>query len=247
MKTKKLKKIVFSILSVIVILCAAFYIYTLDYNRANAEVFNMDGTNDAVTEKNMTVFLPLDDTELVENTGIIFYPGGKVEASAYAPLLLKLADYGIPCILLEMPMNLAIFDINAADAIYEQFPDIDNWYLVGHSLGGAMSSQYAGENYDKLKGLILLGAYPLNDADVDTIVIYGSEDIGLNMEKLEGLDNLYELEGGNHSFFGNYGENQGDQKRDGDTTLTREEQQNQTVDIIIGFIGTEQLGVPAKN
>jgi len=196
----------------------------------------MSGFDDVPVQDNMTIFMPAVDTEIVENTGIIFYPGGKVEASAYVPLLLKLAEEGIPCILIEMPMHLAVFHIDAADAVYDHFPEIENWYLVGHSLGGAMSSKYAENNYKKLSGLVLLGAYPLNDADVETIVIYGSEDVGLNMEKLEGFENQYEIEGGNHSYFGNYGENRSSQKRDGDTSISQEEQQNQTVDIIIHFI-----------
>jgi len=236
MKNKKLIIVIISILSLVILLCAAFYIYTLDYNKANVEVFNMNGLNNAIAKDNMTIFLPPDDAQLIEYTGIIFYPGGKVEASAYSPLLIKLAEKGIPCILIDMPMNLAIFNTNAADDVYGDFPETEHWYLIGHSLGGAMASKYAEDNYSKLSGLIILGAYPLNDADVDTIIIYGSEDVGLNRDKLEGLNNLFEIEGGNHSFFGNYGENQGDQKRDGDTTISSEEQQNETVEIIIKFI-----------
>lgn len=42
-----------------------------------------------------------------------------------------------------MPRNLAVLDVNAADGITEQYPDIDVWYLGGHSLGGAMAANYA--------------------------------------------------------------------------------------------------------
>jgi len=115
--------------------------------------------------------------------------------------MLRLAEQGIMCVLIDMPMNLAIFDVNAANDVYDKYPDIDNWYLMGHSLGGVMASKYAEKNHNELSGLILLGVYPLNDADVDTILVYGSEDIGLDREKLIDIPNQFEIEGGNHSYF----------------------------------------------
>ena len=207
MKNKKLIIILISIIALIIILCGSFYIYTLDYNRTNSEVFDMDGMDETVNFDNLTVFYPRGELREAEKTGVIFYPGGKVEASAYSPLLLKLSEEGFTCVLVDMPMNLAIFNIKGANKVFSTFSDIENWYLMGHSLGGAMASQYAEKNYYKISGLILLGAYPLNDADVDTLVIYGSEDVGLDRDKLIGVENQYEIEGGNHSFFGNYGEN----------------------------------------
>ena len=45
--------------------------------------------------------------------GFIFYPGVKVEANAYQPLMAELAREGVLCVLVEMPFNLAVFDINA--------------------------------------------------------------------------------------------------------------------------------------
>lgn len=235
MKNKKLKIVLIVVLSLIVLVCAAFYIYTLDYNIANNDVYQMDRFENRITDGNLTIFMPSDKSETIENTAIIFYPGGKVDSLAYAPLMLKLADEGIMCVLIDMPMNLAIFDVNAADKVYEKYPEIENWYLVGHSLGGAMSSQYAKDNYDKLAGLVLLGAYPLNDVAVDTVTIYGSEDAGLDREKLIGVPNQFEIAGGNHSYFGNYNENERDAKRDGDTEITQDEQQDETVKIILEF------------
>ncbi|MFI3229798.1 MAG: alpha/beta hydrolase [Bacillota bacterium] len=42
------------------------------------------------------------------SVGIIFYPGGNVEAIAYLPLMQKLADEGILCVVVEMPFNMAM-------------------------------------------------------------------------------------------------------------------------------------------
>ncbi|WAA13372.1 alpha/beta hydrolase [Fervidibacillus halotolerans] len=107
---------------------------------------------------------------------------------------------------LEMPFHLAIFNIDGADAVYEKFPEIDHWFLAGHSLGGAMGSSYANKHEDQLSGLILLGAYPTDEPTIPTIAIYGSEDQVLDKEKLKVVENRIEITGGNHAGFGNYGE-----------------------------------------
>ena len=232
-KTKKILKIAaISIVALLIIFVCGFYIYTLDYYRADDfAVQTISANPDRIQEnENLTVFYPEKQPD--RKTGLIFYPGGKVEAIAYAPLLKTLSQNGITCILVEMPFNLAVFNINAADRIYAKFPEIGNWYLAGHSLGGAMASSYAGKNSDKINGLILLGAYPINDDDLPVLAIFGSEDIQLDRSKLEGVQNKLQIAGGNHAFFGNYGE----QKGDGTALITREEQQAQTVDVIITFI-----------
>jgi hypothetical protein len=234
-KTKIGRKITIGIVTTLIVLFGAFYIYTLDYYRADdyaLEVFSGDDVNIKREENRITVYPnePID-----ENKALIFYPGGKVEAIAYIPLLEQIANRGITCILVEMPFNLAVFNINAADSVYAQYPEIEKWYIAGHSLGGAMASSYMADNSEKVNGLILLGAYPVNDAVVPTLAIYGSEDIQLDLTKLEDTENKVEIEGGNHAYFGNYGE----QKGDGTATISREEQQSIAVEEIVTFIQKE--------
>ena len=60
--------------------------------------------------------------------------------AVYAPLLHDLAEDGILCVLVKMPCNLAVLDMNAADGIPECFPEVTDWYIGGHSLGGAMAA-----------------------------------------------------------------------------------------------------------
>ena len=153
-------------------------------------------------------------------TGFIFYPGGKVEFTAYLPLMAELAEQGILCVLVEMPFNLAVLDMNAADGIQEQYPEIEDWYIGGHSLGGSMAASYLEKNVDDYEGLILLGSYStsdLSDTDLDVLSIYGSEDKVLNKEKYnENRSNLPDdftevvIDGGCHAYFGMYGEQDGD-------------------------------------
>lgn len=231
-KKQKIKIAAIIISSLLVVILGGFYIYTLDYYRADDIALQTLSTNsiNIQSEGNMTVFYPNKQND--SKTGFIFYPGGKVEAIAYAPLLEKISRNGITCVLVTMPFNLAVFDINAADRVYDKLPDIKNWYIGGHSLGGAMASSYLEKNSGKLKGLILLGAYPINNANISTLSIYGSEDKELDRSKLEGTYNKIEIAGGNHAYFGNYGE----QKGDGTATISRDEQQALTVKAIITFI-----------
>ncbi len=233
-KRSKLKIALLIVLALIVIIVGGFYIYTLDYYRADAIVWEMLANDGTIMQKdNMTVLYPTEEESL--NIGLIFYPGGKVETEAYIPLLKQLTEQGITCVLVDMPLHLAVFNINGADDVYDQFPVITSWYLCGHSLGGAMASSYVEGNTDKLDGLILLGAYPINEANIPTIAIYGTEDIKLDLERLEGVDQVV-IEGGSHAYFGNYGEQDGD----GVASITREDQQAQTVDAITEFIDSQK-------
>ena len=96
-----------------------------------------------------------------------------------------------------------------------------------------MASNYAEKNYDKLDGMILLAAYPLNDADVSSLTLYGSQDNILDKSKLIAAKYKMIMIGANHAYFGNYG----DQEGDGEALITREEQQELAVKLITKFIG----------
>ena len=133
--------------------------------------------------------------------------------------------------LTKMPFNLAVFNINAATSILESHSNINKWYIAGHSLGGAMASQYLDKNADKFDGLIQLSAYPLNDKEEHVLIMFGSNDGVLDLDKMKN-HNTFVIEGGNHAYFGNYGE----QKGDGVASISRSSQQAITVQAISDFI-----------
>ena len=212
-------------------LALAFFAYTQDYYHADAAAATLVKDNPSIRQEgNLTILSP--DSSNDTGAGLIFYPGGKVEETAYLPLLEQLRQSGLTCVLVKMPFRLAVFDIRAADVVYAQFPAISRWYLAGHSLGGAMASSYVLGNEGKLAGLILLGAYPVNDSSIPTLAIYGSEDVKLDRSKLTTVANKLAINGGNHAYFGNYGEQAGD----GTATISREAQQAQTVFAILSFV-----------
>jgi len=238
----KKKRIIISICILTALLFGAAGIYINDFYRAEDAALAAFASGEVLSDR-VTVFRPAEPVAAEEAVGLMFYPGGKVEASAYAPLLRGLAEQGITCVLLEMPANLAVLDKNAAEGIAEQIPEVDRWYIGGHSLGGAMAASFVAEHAEELEGLILLAAYSTEDltnSDVAVLSIYGSEDGVLNRNAYEeNRNNLPEgmtevvIDGGNHAQFGEYGSQEGD----GEATISGDEQREVTVDTIIKFIG----------
>lgn len=226
---KFIKRLLFTIIFIILSIITIFLIYSLNYYKADETAKEILRKENIKIEKNIITLYP----ETNYNTGIIFYPGAKVEYISYLPLLNKLTEQGYVCFLPKMPLNFAFFDYNVADNIINNNPNIKNWYVSGHSLGGAMASYYTSKNLNKVNGVILVGAYVYGDIPLDkTLVLYGSNDLILNKEKLKNTDNEILIKGGNHSMFGNYGH----QKNDGKGTITTEEQQEITVNFINEFI-----------
>ena len=145
----------------------------------------------------------------------------------------------------EMPFRLAVFDINGAEGICDQFPEIDNWYIGGHSLGGSMAAQYLSSCKEEYKGLVLLGSYSatdISDMDIEVLSVYGENDKILNREKYkESIDNLPDsltekiIDGGNHAYFGMYGE----QKGDGKAEISNIEQIETTAELIAAGMNFE--------
>lgn len=226
----KLKITIAVIVSVIIILFGAFLLYASVYYKADDVVISAMSSDDNIDfRENMIVLSP----SVEKDTTIIFYPGAKVEYTAYLPLMEKIQrECNVRVVLVKMPFNMAIFNAGVADEIMEEFPETKNFYIAGHSMGGAMASDYASKNPDKIKGLILMGAYIYGDYPPEkTLTIYGS--FNDNLEKdIDYTENIVKIEGGNHAQFGNYGK----QKGDPDATITADEQQNITVNAIKDFL-----------
>lgn len=175
-----------------------------------------------------------------EESALVFYPGGKVEETAYAPLLHELATEGVDACLVKVPFRLAFLGIGKADEAMKAH-EYANWYVGGHSLGGVASAFYAAEHEVALDGIVLLGAYStkkLSD-DLDAILIRGSEDGVLDLKAYE--ENLGNepadaeevvIKGGNHAQFGSYGV----QKGDGTAQISPAEQWGETTRAIISWV-----------
>lgn len=211
--------------------------YVLNYSHADETALAAMESDSLVTVSDRD-FGWLFDGPGEENL-LIFYPGGKVEAQSYAPLLHELALQGVDCALAEMPLRFAFLGIHRADNIMAEL-SYDGCYLGGHSLGGAMAAVYAAE-HPELRGLVLLAAYPTKDLPENLAVLslFGSRDQVVSREKIaQGKDFVpgsyteLEIPGGNHAQFGSYGL----QKGDGEAQIPAREQQQITAAQILSFI-----------
>ena len=232
----KLLKFIIPIIIVIALICSGA-VYVNDYYRADSvavEALESDGSV-AVSKESFGWYFDGPSTE----NALIFYPGGKVEETAYAPLLHKLAGDGVDVFLIKMPARLAFLGMNKADDILSNF-NYDNFYIGGHSLGGVAAATFAAENED-IDGLVLLASYSTKELpeNLRVLLVYGSEDGVLNRESYEksktNLPPDYTeeiIEGGNHAGFGSYGT----QKGDGRAAITPVEQTDKTAETIVNFI-----------
>ena len=239
---KKCKLLLCVFLALIVLCGAAFGVYTADYYRmdetAVALCASAEGPARLATDGGRYLVFDADGAE----AGLIFYPGGKVESGAYAPLMAMLQSRGVLCVLCEMPFRLAVLDGDAAAGVSGVFPEVSRWYIGGHSLGGVMAADYAAKHPDDFGGLLLLAAYSTEDltgSGLRVLSVRGSEDGVLNAASYEkNRANLpadareLVIEGGCHAFFGNYG----DQKGDGVPAISRQEQLSLTAQAAADFM-----------
>ena len=217
-KTKKLLWIGIPILVLLLVLLASL-LYLETYYHADETAIAAFSVSRSAAERT------LDNGDLVfdpgnAKIGLIFYPGGKVEHTAYVPLMRAISEKGVLCVLCKMPFRLAVFDVHAADAVRAEFPDIAHWYVGGHSLGGVIASTELSAHPGAYDGLILLGSYSTEDfseSPIRALSIYGSEDRVLNRDQYEtNRKNLPEnareivIDGGCHAYFGMYGAQKGD-------------------------------------
>jgi hypothetical protein len=169
-------------------------------------------------------------------TAFVIYPGGGVDARAYAPPAREIAEKGYLTVIVPMPGKFALDGYDRIDDVIAAHSEIEHWYLGGHSLGGAAATRYESESPGTTVGLILWAAYGsiefnLSDSNVPVTVIHGSEDGLATVQDVEAgkpylpadsdSTRYISLEGANHAQFGFYGEQAGD----GEATITKEKQQ----------------------
>lgn len=248
MSSKQKKLLILStVIAAVIAIAAGVMTYLLDYYHVDTEAAAAAGSNSCTVIEygdGLKAYEPLGGTKY----GLIFYPGAKIEYTAYEPLMERLAGEGVLCLLVKMPFNLAIFDKDAADGLNLIYPEIEHWYIGGHSLGGAMAADFAAEN-SGIEGVVLLAAFPSEDmskTDMRVLSIYGSNDGILDRKSYEKAKSKLPsdfteqvIEGGNHSGFAFYGEQRGD----GTASISTAEQVITSADIISKFI----LGTTASD
>ncbi len=181
-----------------------------------------------------------DETKI----GFIFYPGGRIDSRAYAYKLKEIVEnYPNVVVYVVKPfLNFAFFAVNAPDSIMTYETGITNWYIGGHSLGGAMACEYIAKSEKSITGLLLLASYcasTISSEKLNVLSLRGSNDAVLNSEKYDqSKSNLPQtaehkvLQGANHAQWGNYGKQQGD----GNADITDDEVLNYLIEEIGRFL-----------
>lgn len=176
--------------------------------------------------------------------GLVFVPGAKVDPWAYAPILQSLAEDGVTVVITRPWLNLAFFDLRGLDSFTSAAPDIDDWAVGGHSLGGVRACQLAAD----AEALVLFGSYCAGDvsaSDLRVLSISGSEDGLSTPAKIEDARHLLpvdaemvEIDGASHASFGDYGPQAGD----GTATISDEEMHAQVVELLRTFFAELPAG-----
>jgi hypothetical protein len=179
-------------------------------------------------------------------TGLILYPGGRVDYRSYAPQAHAIAARGYLVVIVRMPLNLAVFDPAAAEKVIETHPEIIYWFVGGHSLGGSMAANFVHSHSDRVAGLVLWASYPASSDDLSSdglkvLSISGSLDglstpvkIAASRKLLPAGTTWIAIQGGDHAGFGWYGPQAGDRP----ASISREDQQAQIVQATVDFLGS---------
>lgn len=231
------KKIVLAVVVVLLVAVAGFLVWAYTPLGPMPEALAALESDAAVqvTTEPWYTFQPTGESR---NTGLIFYPGGRVDPRSYAPPARALAEQGYPVVIVPMPLNLAVFGAGKAADVIAAMPEVDNWVIAGHSLGGSMAANFINKNPEAIDGLALWASYPAGSDDLSARTelaatsIYGTADGVAAMEDVLGAEPLLPaatvwtpIEGGNHAQFGWYGP-----QSDADVaTISREEQQAQVI------------------
>ncbi len=226
------------------IIAFAWLFYSLQARGFDASVLESDGDVQVNVTNETIAFKPLTDPSSV---GLIFYPGALVDPDAYAPFARAVAEAGYFVTIVKVPFGMDLFDWQSAEvvarteAIIAEEVDQTAWIVGGHSRGAKMAAQLASEHPELFKGLLLVGtSHPrendLSHLQLDVVKIYGSADGLASEEEVEAFagnlpasTHFVRIDGGNHRQFGYYGWQLGD----GQASIDRATQQQQTVDAIL--------------
>lgn len=240
MKSKRIKYLLISFLILCTVSIGGVLIWTHNTYEPTEMLQDLVSENDYKKLEDFYVFEPKGKEK---KTGIVLYPGALVEPLAYGYYANALSKEGYLVAIPDVNLNLSITESDKAAEFIALHPDITNWYVGGHSMGGVSATMYANKNKE-IDGVILLGSYPasstdLSDTPLKVLSIYGEkdgltsiEDIERSKQNLPSTTVFEEIRGGNHAQFGMYGEQKGDQVPDIDVI----EQQNKIIQSTLEFL-----------
>ena len=225
--------------------------------------FRAQGFDRTILESNQTIIVEKTDqyihfqpTQSQQPAAFIFLPGGMVAPEAYAPMSRTISEHGFNVFILKLPFGSAPLDSQEADVRRQALEIIDSntslqyWIVGGHSRGAAIASRFASLHGESLDGLILIGtshpkeeASDLSNTNLSVTKIYATNDglastdeVEANARYLPDDTKWVLIEGGNHSQFGYFGSQLGDNA----ATISRKQQQELTSEAILSALRSIQ-------
>lgn len=216
-KRRLLRWVLWSVVVVIVVAVVGILAWTqIGVMRAEPAPLAEAKANPAISITDAPEGIVLAPAEGVSDTGLVFIPGAKVDPWAYVAILQGVAAEGTTVVITRPWLNLAFFDLRGWDSFTSAAPEIQNWSIGGHSLGGVRACQLAGD----AETLVLFASYCATDLSGGALAVVslaGTEDELSTPEKIADARHLLprdveliEVEGASHASFGDYGPQPGD-------------------------------------
>jgi len=228
----------------IALLAVGWLVYSTETNLADPAADALAAlSGDEVVSVDAADWLVMQPVTPSPTVGFILYPGANCDIRGYAPVLRKIAAAGYLVVAMTMPFDLAIFAPNQADDVRAEFPQIRDWVVAGHSLGGVVASRYAFQHEDELAGLILWDAYPaetnsLAESSLPVMHIHRATADGSPAPMFLDKRHLFPADakwvpvpGGMHMYFGSF--DGGGYKEDWEPGISRDAQQEIVVDAML--------------
>ena len=209
--------------------------------------------------------------------GVLFYGGALVDPRAYSPVAKTLSDrYGfavsIPIFAKDVAYSPSC-DSGRLALAAAAFPDIEQWVLAGHSLGGVAASidlwaALSNNETDNISGIAFMASYisqdlgcgliDFSDTEIPTASVSASLDLIVDQEDLVNASVLLpanytfsmDILGGNHAQFGSYDNSEREailNQVDGQAIIPEEVQQDLTVGAIAHVASRSELPLPSWN
>lgn len=237
--------VVLAVVGIVVVVGVGFLVYAslvFEGDReASLDAWRSNGVEITGTDRSIVI----EPTTGATDTGLVFIPGAKVQPSAYLYKMAGIAEAtGMTVVITEPTLNLAFFDTRPLSEFTQDAPDIDDWYVGGHSLGGVRACQLAASDAEpQVVGLMLLGSYcvdDLSDSGLDVLSIVAEhdglstpEDVASRAGNLPDDAVTVVIDGANHASFGDYGAQPGD----GTATIDRQTARAEIAEAVAEFVG----------
>lgn len=165
---------------------------------------------------NRVIMSPTQDPDSV---GMLYFPGARVDPYSYLYPLVDIAAEGTTVVIVDPLFNMALVDTRGVAELTGDLPEVAEWVLAGHSLGGVKACLEA--SHPSVTHLVLFASYCATDIsslDIDVLQVVGSQDglldDDLRVEALRllptGEETILVIPGANHADFGTYGPQPGD-------------------------------------